>query len=144
MRLEGLGQLKESNELIGYRTRERPACSVGPHRGKIQHITLPSGVGNGVVIPLFCARNILAISLLSFPGPAQTAALTAMLVILFLSSIGSLLSCVGANGCWRSFCRTGEPTGTDLLSSVPLPFPARCSACHLLSYWFLTWLIFRP
>jgi hypothetical protein len=28
VRLEGLGQLKESNDLIGNRTRDLPACSI--------------------------------------------------------------------------------------------------------------------
>jgi hypothetical protein len=36
VRLEGLGQLKKSNDLIGYRTRDLPACSIVP-----QPTTLP-------------------------------------------------------------------------------------------------------
>jgi hypothetical protein len=36
MRLEGLGKLKKSNDLIGIRTRDLPACSVVP-----QPTTLP-------------------------------------------------------------------------------------------------------
>jgi hypothetical protein len=30
VRLEGLGQLKKSNDIIGVRTREIPACSIVP------------------------------------------------------------------------------------------------------------------
>jgi hypothetical protein len=30
MQLEGLGQLKKSNDLIGNRTRDLPACSIVP------------------------------------------------------------------------------------------------------------------
>jgi hypothetical protein len=36
VRLEGLGQLKKSNELIGNRTRDLPGCSIAP-----QPTTLP-------------------------------------------------------------------------------------------------------
>jgi hypothetical protein len=36
VRLEGLGQLKKFNELIGTRTRDLPACSIAP-----QLTTLP-------------------------------------------------------------------------------------------------------
>jgi hypothetical protein len=36
VRLEGLGQLKKSNDLIGYRTRDLQACSIVP-----QPTTLP-------------------------------------------------------------------------------------------------------
>jgi hypothetical protein len=36
VRLEGLGQLKKSNELIGIRTRDLPACDIVP-----QPTTLP-------------------------------------------------------------------------------------------------------
>jgi hypothetical protein len=32
VQLEGLGQLKNSNDLIGNRTRELPACSIVPQR----------------------------------------------------------------------------------------------------------------
>jgi hypothetical protein len=47
MRLEGLGKLKKSNDLIGIRTRDLPACSVVP-----QPTTLPLDprVSNGRII----------------------------------------------------------------------------------------------
>jgi hypothetical protein len=36
VRLEGLGQLKISNDLIGNRTRDLPACSIVPQQTTLQ------------------------------------------------------------------------------------------------------------
>jgi hypothetical protein len=85
--------------------------------------------------------------LLSFPRPAQTALLAAMLVILFLSPIGSLCCVWDPVGTGGSFCPTGEPVGIDLLSWFVYNSKFRktdCFASYLLSRWVLAWLILRP
>jgi hypothetical protein len=41
VRLEGLGQLKKSNDLIANQTRDLPACGIVP-----QSSTLPRAFGN--------------------------------------------------------------------------------------------------
>jgi hypothetical protein len=40
MRLEGLGQLKNSNDIIGTRTRDLPACSIVPERNTLPRALL--------------------------------------------------------------------------------------------------------
>jgi hypothetical protein len=37
VRLEGLGQLKKFNDLIGNRTRNHPACSIVPQPTTLPH-----------------------------------------------------------------------------------------------------------
>jgi hypothetical protein len=39
VRLEGLGQLKKSNDIIGKRTRDLPVCSIVPQSTAVQNIT---------------------------------------------------------------------------------------------------------
>jgi hypothetical protein len=58
-----------------------------------------------------------------FHRPAQPALLRAMLVILFLSPIVRWVVCESQWGTVGSFCPTGEPTGSVLLSSITLLFP---------------------
>jgi hypothetical protein len=58
-----------------------------------------------------------------FPGPAQKALFRARLVLLFLFSIGSLDFVWKAMGTGYSFYPTGEPMGTDLLSSISILLP---------------------
>jgi hypothetical protein len=41
VRLEGLGQLKKSNEFIGIRTRDLPACSIVSQPTTLPHAPVP-------------------------------------------------------------------------------------------------------
>jgi hypothetical protein len=55
------------------------------------------------------------------PRPTQTALIRAMLIILFLSAIGSLGCVWQPMGTAGSFCPTGDPTGTDWLAALHSP-----------------------
>jgi hypothetical protein len=58
VRLEGLGNLKQSNDLLGIRTREIPACSLVPQPTVPDHKLMPDKdvqfqiVRAGLTLPL--------------------------------------------------------------------------------------------
>jgi hypothetical protein len=58
-----------------------------------------------------------------FPRVTQTALFRVMLVILFVSPLGSLGYVLQPMGTGGSFCPTAEPMGTDLLSSISFLLP---------------------
>jgi hypothetical protein len=51
VRLEGLGQLKKSNHLIGLRTRDLPACSIMPQPTTIPRVPLLFSVLREIFAP---------------------------------------------------------------------------------------------